>query len=82
MPAKLPTRRWTRRAYDFESLGVGDTLDCKQSVASFRSLASKWFRGRLIDGKRVLPYKGPPRDYMIVKSGVKGKETAVLTRMV
>lgn len=41
---KIPKQVWTRRNYPFASLKVGKTITVTESIAHFRSSASRWFR--------------------------------------
>lgn len=71
----IPEKTWVRRDYGWADLKPGDSVFQSDRLRTFRSIACKWFRGKVINGIRTFPYKGPPRDYTSkaeTRDGVKG----------
>jgi len=63
MTIKTPPKRWTKRKYPFDKLKVGEQLWETDSLAYFRTAASKYFRN------------SPKKTYAswtLTRNGVKG----------
>jgi hypothetical protein len=65
----VPDKKWTERNYPFANMLPGDKLFVTESIAYFRSEASRWFR------------KNRPKAYQtrtVTRDGIKG---VLLTRI-